>query len=68
MRKIKVTFYPRWHKRLKMKRWYWRATSSNGNIIADCAEGDGYQDRRGAEKTFTSIAAHLHAGVFVVEE
>lgn len=62
MRRIKVTFY-----RGRNKRWYWRARSSNGNIICSSGESDGYQDRRGAEKTFRSIAQHLHAGVFVVE-
>jgi len=62
-RKVKFTPY-----KGKNGRWYWRGVSSNGNITADCAEGDGYGSRVAARRSLASLIDHIQCGNFEIED
>jgi uncharacterized protein YegP (UPF0339 family) len=47
------------------KDWGWRLVASNGNIMADSAEG--YRRRGAAKKAWTRIVEEAGKGIRVVE-
>jgi uncharacterized protein YegP (UPF0339 family) len=62
-RKIRFALY-----KGKNGRWYWRGVSSNGNIMADCSEGDGYGSRVAARRSLASLVDHIASQNFEIED
>ncbi len=60
-RKIRVELF-----KGRTGRWYWRAKSSNGKILADSAQGNGYNAPSAALKSLQSLAEHIGVGAYQI--